>query len=135
MAQAAATMEAQPGENLYAALDLPSPQSRRQFRCTDPDGSRTELMPPAGTEPLIFHLRRHSVSGINFGNQETSAPGRVHFEGFPEVRGRWIPSFLAVIHKTQDDQASSATHRHSSIAKAPPSAARSSPDVNGDAGN
>ena len=49
MAKAAATMEAQPGRKTYTQpLDLQSPQSRRQIQVYDPDGSRTELMPPAG---------------------------------------------------------------------------------------
>ena len=48
MGKAAARMEAQPGRRAYTLpLDLQSERSRRQIQVYDPDGSRTELMPPA----------------------------------------------------------------------------------------
>ncbi len=48
MEKAAARMEAQPSRKTYTRqLDLHSPQSKRQIQVYDPDGTRTELMPPA----------------------------------------------------------------------------------------
>lgn len=53
MEKAAARMEARPGRRTYTLpLDLQSERSRRQIQVYDPDGSRTELMPPASPTRL-----------------------------------------------------------------------------------